>query len=351
MTKTAAEADAAVLTSVAGGLARIELNKPRAINALSHDMVEIVAEALATWREDDAVAAVVVTGSGERGLCAGGDIKAIHRALVEGTDGAARFWADEYRMNSAIARYPKPYIALMDGIVMGGGVGISAYASHRIVTETSQVGMPETGIGLFPDVGGTWLLARVPHRAGMHMALTGEPVGPADAIRYGLADTFVPRERLPELLDALAAEPGDVDAVLARFAAEPPASGLEADEEWIAEAYAHDTAAEVVEALAAHPSPRAQETAATIRTKSPLSVAVTFEMVRTAGEMTLDEVLERDFAAGVEIAKHPDLREGIRAQVIDKDRNPQWRPASLAELDPSVVAAVVGAVQDRKVFS
>jgi enoyl-CoA hydratase len=348
---TAGADDAAVLTSVSGGLARIELNKPRAINALSTDMIDAIAAALEEWRGDDSVSAVLLTGRGERGLCAGGDIKAIHRSLVSGSGEAEEFWRREYRMNHTIANYPKPFVAIMDGFTMGGGVGVAAYGSHRIVTETSKVGMPETGIGLFPDVGGTWLLARVPLRAGMHLALTGEPVGPADAIRYGLADTFVPQEQLPALLEALAADPADVDSVVAGFAAAPPDSQLSPDEEWIAETYDRGTALETVEALAAHPSPRAQEAAALIRTKSPLSVAVTFEMVRTAEDMTLDQVLERDLAAGLEIGRHPDLREGIRAQVIDKDRNPQWNPASLEALDPATVTAVVGAVTDRKVFA
>ena len=155
--------EAAVLTRVEGGLGRIELNKPKAINALSADMVTIMADALTAWQDDPAVTAVLVSGRGDRGLCAGGDIKAIHRGIVEDTSDAVDFWADEYRMNHAISQYPKPYIAVMDGITMGGGVGISVHGSHRIVTETSKVGMPETGIGLFPDVGGTYALARIPH--------------------------------------------------------------------------------------------------------------------------------------------------------------------------------------------
>lgn len=343
--------EAAVLTRVEGGLGRIELNKPRAINALSADMVTIMTEALDAWRDDPAVTAVLVTGRGDRGLCAGGDIKAIHRAIVDGSTEAVDFWADEYRMNHAIAEYPKPYIAVMDGITMGGGVGISVHGSHRIVTETSSVGMPETGIGLFPDVGGTHLLARIPQPGvGLHLALTGQPVGAGDAIRYGLADTFVPRERIEELAAALAQD-GDVDAVIARFAEAPPASQLEADEGWIADCYAGSTPAEVVAALRAHSDEAARAAGDLILTKSPLSVSVTFAMVTTAGDLSLAEVLERDFRAGSEISGHPDLREGIRAQVIDKDRNPQWSPSRLEDVDPTLVTAILTTKQNRKVFA
>ena len=343
--------EAAVLTRVEGGLGRIEPNKPKAINALSADMVTIMADALTAWQDDPAVTAVLVTGRGDRGLCAGGDIKAIHRAIVEDTSDAVDFWADEYRMNHAISQYPKPYIAVMDGITMGGGVGISVHGSHRIVTETSKVGMPETGIGLFPDVGGTYALARIPHPGvGLHLALTGQPIGPGDAIRYGLADTFVPRDSIDDLATALAAG-GDVDEIIARFAAQPPASQLEVDEDWIATCYTDDSPAEVVAALRAHADEAARAAGDLIATKSPLSVSVTFEMIRTAGDMSLADVLERDFRAGSEISAQPDLREGIRAQVIDKDRNPQWSPASLDEVDPALVTAVLSTPQNRKVFA
>ena len=343
--------EASVLTSVEGGLGRIELNKPKAINALSADMVEIMAGALAQWKDDPAITAVLVTGRGDRGLCAGGDIKAIHRAIVEGTSDAVDFWADEYRMNHEIAHYPKPYIAVMDGITMGGGVGISVHGSHRIVTETSKVGMPETGIGLFPDVGGTHALARIPQPGvGMHLALTGQPIGAGDAIRYGLADTFVPRESIDDLAAALAAG-GDVDTIIAQFAGEPPASQLAADEPWIAACYTGDTAAEVVAALRAHADEAARAAGDLIATKSPLSVSVTFEMIRTAGDMPLADVLERDFRAGGEISAQPALGEGIRAQVIDKDRNPQWSPDALEKVDPALVTSILTTEQNRKVFA
>ena len=206
MTETTAQAaDDSVITSVSNGVGRIELNKPKLINALSQDMVTRIDDALNAWRDDDSVKLVLVTGRGERGLCAGGDIKAVYNDIVAGSDENAKFWNREYKMNHAISEFPKPYVVVMNGITMGGGVGISGHGSHRIATDSTKVGMPETGIGLFPDVGGTHALARIPQPGvGMHLALTGQPIGAGDAIRYGLADTFVPRETIDDLAAALA---------------------------------------------------------------------------------------------------------------------------------------------------
>ncbi len=192
-----------VLLRTEGRAGFVTLNRPRALNALTHAMVLAVDEALTAWEHDPAVETVVIDGAGERGLCAGGDIRAIHDDARAGGTASAAFWRDEYRLNARIARYPKPYVALMDGIVMGGGVGISAHGSHRVVTERSRVAMPETGIGFVPDVGGTYLLGRAPGELGTHLALTGTPVGAADAILAGLADRYVPAAGLPALADDL----------------------------------------------------------------------------------------------------------------------------------------------------
>ena len=343
--------DALVITRVVNGLGRIELNKAKAINALGRDMVASIDSALNEWRDDDAVAAVLITGRGDRGLCAGGDIKAIYQDLVAGTSESQDFWAEEYRMNFDIAGYPKPYIAIMHGITMGGGVGVSVHGSHRVVTETTKLGMPETGIGLFPDIGGTYLLAQTPGEIGMYMGLTGLPIGPGAALAYGLADIFVPQEKVEELISALEADGTKAVETLASFAGEAPANELAEAEAWINTCFAHDSVEAILAALLAHGDEAAAQTAEVIKTKSPQSLAVTFEMIRTAKTMTLQEVLERDFRAGTEIAARPDLREGIRAQVIDKDRNPQWNPATLGEVEQSEVDAILNTEQDRKVFS
>ncbi|MFG3258453.1 enoyl-CoA hydratase/isomerase family protein [Streptomyces sp. NPDC048172] len=310
-----------VLTGVDGRLGRITLNRPRALNALTHGMVRVIDAALAEWEGDPSVEAVVLTGAGERGLCAGGDIRAIYEdARVRG-GASGPFWRDEYRLNARIARYPKPYLAVMDGIAMGGGVGLSAHGSLRVVTERSRVAMPETGIGFFPDVGSTFLLSRAPGELGTHLALTGAAIGAADALLCGLADHFVPSAELPALLrDELTEMP----------VREAPPGELAAAREWIDTCYAADSVEEIVERLRAEGSRGAKEAAETLAGRSPTSLKVTLAALRRARELdTVEEVLEQDHRLGCALLDSPDLVEGIRAQIVDKDRNPRWNPASL----------------------
>ena len=344
------QADDSVITSVTNGVGRIELNKPKLINALSQDMVARIDEALNAWRDDDSVKLVLVTGRGERGLCAGGDIKAVYNDIVAGTDENAKFWNREYKMNFAISEFPKPYVVVMNGITMGGGVGISGHGSHRIVTDSTKVGMPETGIGLFPDVGGTHLLANGPGELGTHLALTGQPVGAGTAITLGIADYFVPDAQIPDLIADLTAGE-DRESVLGKYAGEAPADDLAEAADWINACYVGDDAEAIVAALAAHENPDAKSTAELIKTKAPTSVKVTLAAIRNAEKMTLDEVLEQDYRVAVTLTGLPDLKEGIRAQVIDKDRNPQWNPASLAEVSDEQVQSILTTDHEGKVFS
>ncbi|RBP62429.1 enoyl-CoA hydratase [Brevibacterium sanguinis] len=339
-----------VITSVSNGVGRIELNRPKLINALSQEMIGLIDDALTAWRDDESVDSVLVTGRGDRGLCAGGDIKAVYADILAGTDENSRFWNREYRMNHAISVFPKPYVVVMKGITMGGGVGISGHGSHRIVTDSTKVGMPETGIGLFPDVGGTHLLARAPGELGTHLALTGLAVGPGAAVALGLADAYVPEADLDDLVAELAAG-GDVRTVIDRYAAEPPRSELAESAEWIDECYRGDRAEDIVAALAAHPHPDANAAADLIAAKAPTSVKVTLAALRKAAHMTLAEVLEQDYRVAVAMTERPDLREGIRAQVIDKDRSPRWSPATLAEVDDAAVTRILTADRTEKVFS
>ena len=328
--------DDEVLVERAGALGRLTLNRPRAINALNHSMVRILAAALVDWESDDAVRTVLLSGAGDRGLCAGGDIVAIYTAVRDGRDDAVRFWADEYALDAAIARYPKPHVALMDGLVLGGGIGLSAHGGIRVVTERTRIGMPEVSIGFFPDVGGTYLLARSPGQLGTHLGLTGGTGSGADAIALGFADHFVPSERLPELAAAL--ETRGADDVIAEFAIEPPPSELLAQRPWIDELYAGDDPEAIVERLAGSPEPAAQEAAATIRSKSPTSVAVTLAALRRAAALdSLEAALDQDFRVATRISRGTEVIEGIRAQVIDKDRNPRWSPATLAGVTAAVV--------------
>ncbi|MER6520162.1 enoyl-CoA hydratase/isomerase family protein [Streptomyces sp. NPDC001553] len=339
--------EADVLVHVEGRTGRLTLNRPKALNALSHPMVLRVEEALTAWRGDPAVEAVVVSGAGERGLCAGGDIRAIHDDAKAGGTASVDFWRDEYRLNALIARYPKPYVALMDGIVMGGGVGISAHGNVRIVTERSRVAMPETGIGFVPDVGGTYLLALAPGELGTHLALTGAPVGAADALLCGLADHFVPADRLDRLSADLGRAP--VHEVLARHVGQAPPGLLAARRGWIDHCYAADTVEEIVERLLASGEPEAKDAAETILTKSPTALKVTLSALRRARETgPLERVLEQEYRISCTALRSPDLVEGIRAQVIDKDRAPRWSPATLEEVTESDVARYFAPLGDGR---
>lgn len=336
---------AEVLFERRGRLGVVTLNRPKAVNALTAGMASAMLEQLRLWADDDAVAAVLVRGAGERGLCAGGDIVAIYRDMIDGGDATADFWAEEYRLNSLISGYPKPYVAFMDGLVLGGGVGISAHGSVRIVTERTRMGMPETTIGLVPDVGGTLLLSRSPGESGTHAALTGAHLSGADALFLGFADLFVPSGRLAELAEALESEPAD--AAVARFAETAPPSILAAQSEWIDACYSSDDAGEILRRLRTVGG-EAADAADTILAKSPTAVKVALESLRRVRGLSLEEALEQEYRVGLRFLAGPDFREGIRAQVVDKDRNPRWQPASLAEVGRDDIESYFAPLGDRE---
>lgn len=333
--------DDSVLLHTEGRVRHITLNRPRALNALNHAMVLRTARALDEAAGDDTVAAVVLTGAGERGLCAGGDIRAVRDDALAGGRASLDFWRDEYVLNARIARFPKPYVAVMDGIVMGGGVGVSAHGSVRIVTERSRIAMPETGIGFVPDVGGTYLLGAAPGELGTHLALTGEAIGAADALLCGLADHFVPAGRLPALLAGLdtCTTADAVTATVAKHAEAAPGGLLAAHRDWIDACYAADTVEEITDRLAEHGVPAAKQAAATILAKSPTSLKVTLEAVRRARRLgSLESVLDQEYRVSTVAFAGPDLVEGVRAQIVDKDRDPRWNPAELAHVTDEDVA-------------
>ncbi|KRE81707.1 enoyl-CoA hydratase/isomerase family protein [Arthrobacter sp. Soil763] len=340
-----AEQAAEVLFERRGRLGVVTLNRPRAVNALTAGMAAAMLEQLTLWAEDDDVAAVLVRGAGDRGLCAGGDIVAIYRDMLDGGDATADFWAVEYRLNLLISEYPKPYVAFMDGLVLGGGVGISAHGSVRIVTERTRMGMPETTIGFVPDVGGTLLLSRSPGETGTHAALTGAHLSGADALFLGLADTFVPSGQLAALAEALETEP--VDAAVARFTEPAPQSVLAAQQEWIDACYSTDDAEEIVDRLRTVGG-EAVDVAETIAAKSPTAVKVALASLRRAQGLGLAEALEQEYRVGLRFLDGPDFREGIRAQVVDKDRTPHWQPASLAEVSRDDVDAYFAPLGERE---
>ncbi|OBH37142.1 3-hydroxyisobutyryl-CoA hydrolase [Mycobacterium intracellulare] len=338
-----------VLTEVDGSIGLITLNRPKAINSLNQRMVDDLTAILTGWAGDDAVRAVVLSGAGERGLCAGGDVVSIyHSARKDGAE-ARRFWRDEYLLNARIADFAKPYVAVMDGIVMGGGVGVSAHANTRVVTDTSKIAMPEVGIGFIPDVGGVHLLSRAPGGLGLHAALTGAPFSGADAIAMGFADHYVPHADIEAFRRAIVGD--GVENALAKYAVEPPPSELAAQRDWIDDCFARDTVEDIVAALAAHGAGPANDAANLIATRSPIALSVTLEAVRRAAELeTLKDVLVQDYRVSSASLRSHDLVEGIRAQLIDKDRNPKWSPAQLAAVTAADVEAYFAPVDDDLSF-
>ena len=339
-----------VLVTVDRGIGLITLNRPKAINSLTHPMVTAISRALTEWRDDDAVRAAVLSGAGERGLCAGGDIVEVYNSARGDHNVASSFWWDEYRMNAYIARYPKPFVSLMDGIVMGGGVGVSTHGSVRVVTDTTKMAMPEVGIGFIPDVGGTYILSRAPGLLGLHAALTGAPFAAGDAVAMGFADHFVGHDKLAEFTGAIVAD--GIDAALAAHATEPPASELLAQRQWIDECFAGETVEDIVAALRGHDAGPANDAANLIMTRSPVSVSVALEAVRRAAKLdTLEDVLRQEYRTSCGSLRSHDLIEGIRAQVIDKDRNPKWSPASLAAVTTADVEAYFAPADRELEFS
>jgi enoyl-CoA hydratase len=324
-----------VLYARDGHLGRILLNRPKVINVLNAEMVSSMLAQLASWTQDDEIAAVSIEGAGERGLCAGGDVRAQRTVAMSGTADPVDFWAREYQLNAAIAAYPKPFVAFMDGIVMGGGIGISAHGSLRLVTERSRIAMPETAIGFSPDVGSLFLLSRAPGELGTHLAMTGLSVGCADAIACGLADALVASTEIPGLIAHLAAggtltaDVGNVSSV----------GDLAAERDWIASCYAGDDPVAILEALREHPAAGAQSAAEVIVTRSPLAVRVALEAIRRASRMeTLAQVLEQDLLLGRAFAGSSDFFEGVRALLVDRDNAPRWRHGSLEEVTAAEVA-------------
>ncbi|WP_405218537.1 3-hydroxyisobutyryl-CoA hydrolase [Agrococcus sp. Ld7] len=330
-----------IRTEIRGALGVITLDRQEALNALTHEMVREMADALRAFAGDDAVERVLITGAGERALCAGGDVVTL-RDDVDRTRGqaAARFWRDEYALNARIARFPKPTVALQHGIVLGGGVGISGHASHRVVTDSTRIGFPEVTIGFVPDVGATWLLTRHRGELGTRAALTGDHFGAADAIALGLADSYVPTDRLAELVRLL--ESTHPDAAIEQLAAEPPAAEppagtLEDAQAQIDHAFAGDDAEQIVARLEAAGG-EGRALAATISKRSPFAVAVTLAALRRARRLgSLEEALAQEYRVSRHTSLAPDFSEGIRAQLIDKDRNPTWTPPTLAGVTHAMV--------------
>ncbi len=324
-----------VICEKRGGAGLITLNRPRALNALTLTMVREMRRALDSWADDPSITRVVVRGAGEKAFCAGGDILRLTEALKLGErEEALAFWREEYQLNIRIKRYPKPYISLIDGIVMGGGVGISLHGSHRIAGDRYLFAMPEVGIGFFPDVGATYALPRLPGATGMYLALTGDRVKRADAVMLGLATHSVPSESMDALLqDLTAGEP--VEAALAKGATDPGPAPLSAHRDIIDSCFSAGSVAEVLRRLdeaAAKGSDFAAQTASGMRLKSPTSMNLAFEQIRRGASLDFEEAMRTEFRIVSRIGDGQDFYEGVRAVLIDKDNQPRWQPASLEEV-------------------
>jgi enoyl-CoA hydratase/carnithine racemase len=339
-----------VRTQVANGTGIITLDRPKALNSLSLDMVRALTAALLAWRDDPSVAAVVIASTSDKALCAGGDIRFFHEAgsatPQTGSPLLEDFFTEEYALNHLIHFYPKPYIALMEGVVMGGGMGIAQGGPGcglRIVTERSKIAMPEVIIGLFPDVGGSHFLSHAPGRLGHYLGVTGATIGAADALYVGLADVFVPSMQLDALRALIGSTPGAqlpaaIRAFAAPFADQAGASELAARREAIDRHFGLDSVAATLASLEADASPFAQKTLATMRQRSPLLMTVTREMLVRGEALGVADCLRMERALVRRTFEHGEVIEGVRALVIDKDNAPRWNPPQLADVTPEIVA-------------
>lgn len=322
-----------------GRIGRITLQRPGALNAVTYEMIRAIDSALDAWADDDSVACVLIDAEGTKAFSAGGDLQFLYDTATKGDFQSGRdFWADEYRLNAKIAAFPKPYISLCQGFTMGGGVGISLHGSHRVVGETSRIAMPECAVGLVPDVGGSLLLARAPGRLGEYLGLTGRRMNASDAILAGFADYYIPEAEWKGLTEALI-ETGDW-SVVAALAQDPPDGPLMADREKIDALFGAATVSDIVASLGA--DEWGQTVAKALAVASPLSAACTLELVRRVRK--LDDIrlaLQQEYRFTSRSASEGDFVEGIRAAIIDKDRNPRWRHAAHSEVTEAEVSAML----------
>ncbi|WP_298103552.1 enoyl-CoA hydratase/isomerase family protein [Bradyrhizobium sp.] len=346
MTALAAAADAEgdLIVCREGAAGIIRLNRPKAINAMTYEMSQGIDAALDRFEADPAVAVVILEGAGERGLCAGGDIRGLYESSKAGGDLGKVFWRQEYLMNARIAKFPKPYVAFMDGLVMGGGVGLSGHARHRVVTEKTKLAMPEVGLGFFPDVGGTWLLPRSPGEIGTFFGLSGQAMNGPDAVFARFADAVVPSARLPALREALTAvrpdiSSSEVDRIIAGFATGETSGPISARKADIDRWFAGDRMEDIFGELRRDGSDFAQSTLKLLNEKSPRGMVVTLKLLRLGRRTaSLEECLVREYRAALEVFRSDDFREGVRAAVIDKDRNPRWSPPRIEDVTPEMLA-------------
>lgn len=322
-----------------GGLGLVTLNRPKALNAITLAMVRALDTQLDAWATDDRIKAVMIQGAGGKAFAAGGDIQRLYEAMSDPADDyPAPFFAEEYALNRKIKRYPKPYVALYNGIVMGGGVGVSVHGSHRIATDATVFAMPETGIGFFPDVGGAYFLPRLKDGLGAYMALTGGRLDGGDCVAEGLADAYLPAKKTDALIAALAAA-DDVAAAIAGIAEPAPEGRLVAVRQAVADSFDQPSIADVLSALKRAGTAWAEKQAAVIATKSPLSLAIAWEQISRGADLNFDACLILEYRLALACCRSGEFREGVRALIVDKDNQPKWRHADVAAVPDEELAA------------
>jgi len=333
-----ANEDAEVLVRIEGRVGRLTLNRPKALHALTLNMCRRITEALLAWQTDDRVELVLIDHFGERGFCAGGDIRVLYDSEADRGAAAREFFFTEYRLNELMFRYAKPICAILDGVVMGGGVGISMPAHFRVATERTTYAMPETGIGLFPDVGGGWYLPRMPDHIGMWLALTGARIKAADCELTGVATDYVESCRLEALKAALVAEPAAIERLLTEFEGDAGRPAIAAHQDEIAKIFSLDSVEAIVTALEAADSDWAREQLAVLAVKSPQTVKVAFRQLQLgAGMKSFADNMAMEYRIASRVVLRPDFREGVRAVLVEKDNVPKWSPATLDAVDEAVL--------------
>lgn len=343
--------DKEVFFEVKGTLGLITLNRPKALNALTLSMVREIHPQLKKWENDSSVKNILIKAEGEKAFCAGGDIRALHDWGKNNDEEAVGFYREEYILNQYIKRYPKPYISLVNGIVMGGGVGLSVHGSHRIAGENYSFAMPETGIGLFPDVGGSFFLPRLSFEAGTYLALTGNRIKAADAIFLGTATNFIKSENFSNLINDLSKEENDPKEIIDKYSVEPGESEFREISQFCNKIFKADTVEKIIENLTEENSDLSKKILSVIDQKSPTSLKVALKSLRLGKNISFEECMQMEFRMVNKVMNDHDFYEGVRALIIDKDNNPSWKPGNISEVEENFVDKFFSSLDDDLKFN
>lgn len=343
--------DKEVFFEVKGTLGLITLNRPKALNALTLSMVREIHPQLKEWENDSSIKNILIKAEGEKAFCAGGDIRALHDWGKNNDEEAVGFYREEYILNQYIKRYPKPYISLVNGIVMGGGVGLSVHGSHRIAGENYSFAMPETGIGLFPDVGGSFFLPRLSFEAGTYLALTGNRIKAADAIFLGTATNFIKSENFSNLINDLSKEENDPKEIIDKYSVEPGESEFREISQFCNKIFKADTVEKIIENLTEENSDLSKKILSIIDQKSPTSLKVALKSLRLGKNISFEECMQMEFRMVNKVMNDHDFYEGVRALIIDKDNNPSWKPGNISKVEENFVDKFFSSLDDDLKFN